>query len=77
MPNWDCIPGDACSAQRDGYPLPFAEKGFLMHLFVFTALGLRCRTQASSRCSTQGLLSVVAHRLLLAVASLIAEHRLQ
>ena len=77
MPNWDCIPGNARSTQSDGYPLPFAEKGFLMHLFVFTALGLRCRTQASSRCSTQGLLSVVARRLLLAVASLIAEHRLQ
>ena len=76
MPNWDCIPGDACSAQRDGYPLPFAEKGFLMHLFIFAALGLHCSAQASSRCSTQGLLSVVAHRLLVAVASLVAEHRL-
>ena len=33
-PNWDCIPGDARPAQREGgYLLPFAEKGSLMHLF--------------------------------------------
>ena len=76
MPNWDCVPADAHSTQRDGYALPFAGKGFVLRLFIFAALGLRCCAQASSRCSTQGLLSVVAHRLLVAVASLIAEHRL-
>ena len=76
MPNWDCVPGNARSTQSDGYPLPFAEKGFLIHQFIFAALGLHCSAQASSRCSTQGLLSVVAHRLLVAVASLVAEHRL-
>ena len=38
------------------------------------ALGLRCCAQAFSSCSKQGLLFVVVHRLLIAVASLVAEH---
>ena len=38
------------------------------------ALGLRCCTQAFSSCGEQGLLFVVVHRLLIAVASLVVEH---
>ena len=39
-------------------------------------LGLRCCTQAFSSCCEQGLLFVVVHGLLIAVASLVAEHGL-
>ena len=37
-------------------------------------LGLRCRTWAFSSCGKQALLFVVVLRLLIAVASLVAEH---
>ena len=50
---------------------------FKFHLFLFLAvLGLRCCAWAFSSCSEQGLLLVAVHRLLIAVASLVAEHRL-
>ena len=39
-------------------------------------LGLRCCTQALSSCGEQGLLFIAVHRLLIAVASLVVEHRL-
>ena len=51
-------------------------------LFYFTvfyflaALGLRCCTQAFSSCGKWGLLLVAVHGLLIAVASLVAEHGL-
>lgn len=51
-----------------------------MYLFgwvLLGALGLLCYTWAFSGCSKVGLLFAVAHRLLTAVASLVAEHRLQ
>ena len=40
-------------------------------------LGLRCCAWAFSSCSKQELLFVVVRRLLIVVASLVAEHRLQ
>ena len=40
------------------------------------ALGLHCCTQALSSCVKLGLLFVAVHRLLVAVASLVAEHGL-
>ena len=40
------------------------------------ALGLLSCTRSFSSCGEQGLLSVAVHRLLVAVASLVAEHRL-
>ena len=40
------------------------------------ALGLRCCTRAFSSCGEPGLLFVVVRRLLIAVASLVAEHGL-
>ena len=39
-------------------------------------LGLHCCTWAFSSCSEQGLLFVAVRRLLIAVASLVAEHGL-
>ena len=40
------------------------------------ALGLCCCARASSSCGEQGLLFVVVRGLLIAVASLVTEHRL-
>ena len=40
------------------------------------ALGLRCCTRAFSSCGEWGLLCVEVHVLLIAVASLVAEHGL-
>ena len=51
-------------------------KTFLKSYLFFAALGLCCRTAFSS-CREQGLLFVAVCRLLLALASLVAEHRLQ
>ena len=48
----------------------------LINLFL-PALGLRCCARAFSSCSEQGLLFVAVRGLLIAVASLVAEHRLQ
>ena len=53
---------------------------FIIYLVLFilflAVLGLHCCGWASSSCSEQGLLFIVVHRLLIAVASLVAEHRL-
>ena len=43
---------------------------------LLAALGLRCCVQAFSSCSEWGLLFVAVRSLLIAVASLVAEHRL-
>ena len=40
------------------------------------AFGLRCCVQAFSSCSKRGLLFVAVRRLLIAAASLVAEHGL-
>ena len=48
-------------------------KIYFIYLFL-AALGLRCCAQAFSSCGEQGLLFVVVHRLLIMVASLVAEH---
>ena len=52
---------------------------FLINLFIclfLAALGLRCCTRAFSSCGERGLLFVAVRRLLIAVASLVAEHGL-
>ena len=61
-----------------GICLPSLEKClFKSFLFVFGCLGLRCCMRAFSTCSERGLLFiVVVHGLLIAVASLVAEHGL-
>ena len=48
---------------------------YLIYLFL-AALGLRCCVQAFSSCGKQGLLFIVVRGLLIAVASLVAEHGL-
>ena len=47
---------------------------FFFNLFFLAALGLRCRARAFSSCGERGLLFVVVCRLLIVVASLVAEH---
>ena len=49
---------------------------FLIYLFL-AALSLHCCVWTFSSCCVQGLLFVVVHGLLIAVASLVAEHGLQ
>ena len=51
---------------------------FLINLFILflAALGLRCCARAFSSCGERGLLFVAVRGLLIAVASLVAEHRL-
>ena len=52
---------------------------FLINLFIYLfldALGLRGCAWAFSSCGEQGLLFVVVHRLLIAVASFVGEHGL-
>ena len=49
---------------------------FLKFIYLFLAvLGLRCCARAFSSCGERGLLFVAMRRLLIAVASLVAEHR--
>ena len=53
------------------------HKIYHFNQFLFlAALGPRCCAGAFSSCGKQGLLFVAVHRLLIAVASLVAEHRL-
>ena len=50
---------------------------FLFFIYLFlAALGLHCCAQAFSSCGEQGLLFVMVCRLLIVVASLVAEHGL-
>ena len=49
---------------------------FYFSLFFSAALGLRCCTRAFSSCVERGLLFVAVRGLLIAVASLVAEHGL-
>ena len=52
-------------------------KKYYLFIFVFfTALGLHCFAWAFSNSSKWGLLFVAVHEFLIAVASLVAEHRL-
>ena len=48
---------------------------YFIYLFL-AALGLRCCIRAFSSCGERGQLFVVVRGLLIAVASLVAEHRL-
>ena len=57
---------------------PHASFFFINYLFCLflAALGLCCCTRAFSSCGKRGLLFVAVHVLLIAVASLVAEHGL-
>ena len=50
-------------------------KIYLFYIFL-AALGLRCCTKAFSSCGERALLFVAVSRLLIVVASLVAEHGL-
>ena len=55
----------------------FLKNKFIYFIYLFlAALGLRCCARAFSSCSKRGLLFVVVRGLLIAVASLVAEHGL-
>ena len=47
-----------------------------IYLFILVALGLSCCAQAFSSCGEWGLLFAAVRRLLIVVASLVAEHGL-
>ena len=49
---------------------------FILFILFLSALGLCCSSWAFSSCSERGLLFVAVHGLLIAVASLVAEHGL-
>ena len=64
------------SAHYNPYYLFFFYK-FIYFIYLFlVVLGLRCCVRAFSSCSERGLLFIAVRRLLIAVASLVVEHRL-
>ena len=55
----------------------FFKNFFVFFIYLFmAALGLHCCAWAFSSCGERGLLFVAVHGLLIAVASLVAEHGL-
>ena len=65
------------SARGGLIPFPGNESNFFFLIYLFlAALGLRCCVRAFSSGGEQGLLFLVVRRLPIAVASLVAEHRL-
>ena len=59
----------------NSFNLSFFKFIYFIYLFL-AALGLRCCSWAFSSCGEQGLLFVAVCGLLIAVASLVVEHRL-
>ena len=57
--------------------LLFFKINLFIYILFLAALGLRCCTRALSSCGEQGLLFIVVHGILIAVASLVAENGLQ
>ena len=56
--------------------MSFLKINLFIYLFL-AAMGLRCCVWAFSGCGERGLLFVAVNGLLIAVTSLVAEHRLQ
>ena len=54
----------------------FLKNLFILFIHFLAVLGLCCCVQAFSSCGERGLLFVVVRGLLIAVASLVAEHGL-
>ena len=52
------------------------KKNLFIYILFLAVLGLCCCMRAFSRCGEQGLLFMAVHGLLIAVASLVAEHGL-
>ena len=70
---------DGIAAQNSFPYLIFSNTSFFssfIYLFILAALGLYCCVQAFSSCSELGLLFVAVRGLLIAVASVVAEHGL-
>ena len=61
--------------KHDSISIAFKKIYLFIYLFL-AALGLCCCVWAFSSCGERGLLFVVVHGLLIAVASLVVEHRL-
>ena len=57
-------------------PFFFLNKFIYLFILFLAMLGLHCCVRAFSSCGEQGLLFVVVRGLLIAVASLVAEHTL-
>ena len=64
-----------CEVSFKSFDLFFYKFIYFIYLFL-AVLGLRCCAQAFSSCGERGLLFVVVCGLLIAVASLVAEHGL-
>ena len=63
--------------QHDIQACFFFKKHFVLFIYLFLAAsGLHCCTWAFSSCGERGLLFVVVRGLLVAVASVVAEHGL-
>ena len=67
-----------CAASRQGLVwIYFYFLKFIYFIYLFLAvLGLRCCARAVSSCGERGLLFAAVHGLLIAVASLVAQHGL-
>ena len=48
----------------------------ILFIYLLAVLGLHCCTPAFSSCGERGLFFIAVHGLLIAVASLVAEHGL-
>ena len=64
-----------CRAGQNVFVCFFNKCIYFIYLFL-AALGLHCCPRAFSSCGERGLLFVVVHGLLIAVASLVTEHGL-
>ena len=62
--------------QENGPTYPQRDEEFLFFFFLMAALGLSCCVHAFSSCGERGLFFVAVRGLLIAVASLVAQHGL-
>ena len=65
-----------CGFAGENPPADFFLIFFIIFYLFLAVLGLRCCTWAFSSCGEWGLLFAAVHRLLIVVASLVAEHGL-
>ena len=73
---WALISG-LCGLEKTWVAVVFFFFNLFILIYLFlSVLGLCCCTRAFSSCGEWGLLFFEVHRLLFAVASLVAEHRL-
>ena len=70
------FPETSATGQQWGFFCCCCSFNKFIYLLILAELGLCCYMQAFSSCSERGLLFAVVRRLLIAVASLVAEHGL-